>query len=166
MQLSRFGIRTVSTLFLATLALGIAPVGSVRAAATPGSPDSVVKKFIDDFNKGDIKGAQSTQADDVAILDEFPPHAWNGAGSWDKWLADLQKDAKAKEQSDQKLVLGKTIRSQTDGDTAYVVMAASFDYKQKGKQMKEPGQMAFALRKDGDSWKIASWSWAGTPPRG
>ena len=166
MQLSRFGMRIVTTFFVATLALGIAAVGSVGAAAPTGSPDAVVKKFIDDFNKGDIKGAQSTQVNDVAIIDEFPPHAWNGAGSWDKWLADLQKDAKAKEQSDQKLVLGKTIRSQTDGDTAYVVMAASFDYKEKGKQMKEPGHMAFALRKDGDSWKIASWSWAGTPPKG
>jgi hypothetical protein len=91
-------MRIVTTFFVATLALGIAAVGSVGAAAPTGSPDAVVKKFIDDFNKGDIKGAQSTQVDDVAIIDEFPPHAWNGAGSWDKWLADLQKDAKAKEQ--------------------------------------------------------------------
>ena len=147
------------------LALAFA-TSAVPAAAPSDGPMATVKKFIDDFNKGDIKGAQSTQADDVAILDEFPPHAWSGGGSWDKWLADLQKDAKAKEQSDQKLTLDKTIRTQVDGDTAYVVIAGTFAYKEKGKSMKEPGHMAFALRKDGDNWKIASWSWAGTPPRG
>ena len=53
MQLSRFGMRIVTTFFVATLALGIAAVGSVGAAAPTGSPDAVVKKFIDDFNKGD-----------------------------------------------------------------------------------------------------------------
>lgn len=141
-------------------------VAAVAAAAPVGRPEATIKQFIDAFNKGDIKGAASTQASDVAIIDEFPPHAWNGSGSFDKWLDDLQKDAKTKEQSDQKLTLGKTIRSQTDGDTAYVVMSATFVYKEKGKPMKEPGQMAFALSRDGDSWKIASWAWAGTPPRG
>jgi ketosteroid isomerase-like protein len=166
MQPSTFGRRITTTLVVAMLALGIGAASSVRAAAPTDAPLATIKKFIDDFNKGDIKGAQSTQADDVAILDEFPPHAWNGAGSFDKWLADLQKDAKAKEQSEQKLTLGKTVRSQADGDTAYVVMAGTFAYKEKGKPMKEPGHMAFALRKDGDNWKIASWSWAGTPPRG
>lgn len=166
MRPSTFGIRITTALSIATLALGIAAAGSVRAAATAGGPEATIKKFVDDFNKGDIKGAQSTQADDVAILDEFPPHAWNGAGSFDRWLADLQKDAKAHEQTDQKLTLDKTIRSQVDGDTAYVVMAGTFVFKEKGKPMKESGRMTLALKKDGDGWKIASWAWAGSPPRG
>jgi ketosteroid isomerase-like protein len=166
MKRSIFGVQITHLFFVVTLVLAVAVAGSVRAAAPADAPVATVKKFIDDFNKGDLKGAASTQVDDVAIIDEFPPHAWNGSGAWDKWLADLQKDAKTHEQSDQKMNLGKTIRSQVDGDTAYVVMAATFVYKEKGKAMTEPGQMALALKKDGDSWKIASWAWAGTPPRG
>jgi len=166
MDTALFGRRITSAVTIAAVALAVAVATSVGAAAPAGGPDAIVRKFIDDFNKGDTKGAASTQASDVAILDEFPPHAWSGSGSFDKWLEDLQKDAKAKEQSDQKLALGKTIRSQVDGDTAYVVVAATFVYKEKGKAMKEPGQIAAALKKDGDSWKIASWAWAGTPPRG
>jgi len=151
---------------LLVFTLDAASVGFVGATAQAAGHEATVKQFIADFNKGDVKGAASTQASDVAIIDEFPPHAWSGSGSFDRWLADLQKDAKAKGQSDQKLTLGKTIRSQTDGDSAYVVMSATFAYKEKKKPMKEAGQMAFALRKEGDIWKIAAWAWAGTPPRG
>jgi hypothetical protein len=120
-------MRIVTTFFVATLALGIAAVGSVGAAAPTGSPDAVVKKFIDDFNKGDIEGAASTHAADASIIDEFPPHQWRGK-------------------------------------TAYVVMAGTFAFKEKGKAMSEPGQLAFALAKDGEAWKIASWAWAGSKP--
>ena len=166
MRKSIVGLRIVTAVSVATLSLAIVTASSVRAAAPADGAMVTVKKFVDDFNKGDIKGAASTQAKDVAIIDEFPPHAWNGAGAFDKWFADLQADAKAHEQTDQKLTVGKTIRSQVDGDTAYLVVAATFVYKEKGKAMKEPGQIAVALRKDGDDWKIASWAWAGTPPRG
>ena len=164
MQLSRFGMRIATTFFVATLALGIAAVGSVGAAAPTGSPDAVVKKFIDDFNKGDIEGAASTHAADASIIDEFPPHQWRGKTAFKDWLADLQADAKAKEQSEQSLKLGKTLRSDVNGKTAYVVMAGTFAFKEKGKAMSEPGQLAFALAKDGEAWKIASWAWAGSKP--
>ncbi len=166
MHRSMWTRRIVAAVSIAAVAVAVAAVGSVRAATQAAGPEATVKQFIDHFNKGDIKGAASTHASDVAIIDEFPPHAWNGSGAFDKWLDDLQKDAKAKGQSDQKLTLGKTIRSQTNGDTAYVVMSGTFVYKEKAKPMQEPGHLAFALRRNGDSWKITAWAWAGTPPRG
>ena len=139
--------------------------GSAVAASPADGVMTPVKTFIDAFNKGDIPGAAATHVADVSIIDEFPPHQWRGPSAFTDWVADLQKDAKAKGQTDQSLKLGKTLRSQVDGDTAYVVVAATFVYKEKGKSMKEPGQLAFALGKDVDAWKIVSWAWAGTTPR-
>src|SRR5438309_502209 len=153
--------RIMKILTVTTLALAVATGGSVLAAAPADGVMTTIKTFIDDFNKGDIAGAAATQAADVAIIDEFPPHAWHG---FKDWTADLEKDAKAHGQTNQKVTLGRTVRSQVDGDTAYVVMAATFTYKEQGKAMVEPAQMAFALRKDAGAWKIAAWAWAGTTP--
>ena len=156
--------RIMTTLAMATVALFVAAGGLAFAAAGAEEATAVVKKFVDDFNKGDIKGAEAAHASKVAIIDEFPPHAWHGGSAFKDWLADLEKDAKAHEQTDQKLAISRTVRAQVDGDTAYVVMAATFTYKEKGKKMVEPGQMAIALSKDGGAWKIVSWAWAGTTP--
>jgi hypothetical protein len=156
--------RIMKILTVPTLALAVAAGGSVLAAPPADGVMTPIKTFLDDFNKGDTAGAAATQAPDVAIIDEFPPHAWHGATAFKDWAADLEKDAKAHGQTDQKVTLGRTVRSQVDGDTAYVVMAATFTYKEKGKAMVEPAQMAFALKKDGGAWKIAAWTWAGTTP--
>lgn len=145
--------------------LVVATSGSLLAAAPAADdPSATVKKFIDDFNKGDIDGAASTHAADASIIDEFPPHQWRGKTAFKDWLADLQTDAKAKGQSDQSLKLGKTLRNDVNGKTAYVVVAGTFSFKEKGKAMSEAGQLAFALAKDGEAWKIASWAWAGSKP--
>jgi hypothetical protein len=155
--------RIVKLLIVTSLVLAVAIRGSALAAAADGVM-TPIKTFLDDFNKGDTAGAAATHAAEVSIIDEFPPHAWHGPTAFKDWAADLEKDAKAKGQTDQKVTLGRTLRTQVDGDTAYVVTTATFSYKEHGKAMTEPAQMAFALRKDGDTWKIASWAWAGTKP--
>ena len=52
-----------------------------------------------------------------------------------------------------------------DGDTAYIVVRVAYTYREHGKPIVEPAQMAAALRKETDGWKIASWAWAGEAPR-
>ena len=158
--------RITKMLAVAVLALAVAAGGSVLAAAPADGVMTPIKIFIDDFNKGDTAGAEAAHVADVSIIDEVPPHAWHGATAFKDWAAAIEKDAKAHGQTEQKVTLGRTIRSQVDGDTAYVVMAATFTYKEQGKAMVEPAQMAFALRKDGGAWKIAAWTWAGTKPHG
>ncbi|HWF78789.1 MAG TPA: nuclear transport factor 2 family protein, partial [Caulobacteraceae bacterium] len=68
-------------------------------------------------------------------------------------------------QSGNKVTLGDVIRSQEDGDTAYVTMAATYSYDQKGAAMTEPARMVFALKRTAGDWKIAAWAWAGDPPK-
>jgi hypothetical protein len=156
--------RIVKVLVVTALPLVLAVARPALSAEAGDGPMTVIKTFIDDFNKGDIAGAEATHAKKVSIIDEFPPHTWTGSTAFKDWGADLEKDAKAHGQTNQKLTLGRTVRSQADGDTAYVVVAGTFKYKEQGKAMVEPGQLAFALTKDGDAWKIAAWAWAGTKP--
>jgi hypothetical protein len=123
--------------------MAIAAGSAIAAPADPAT--AAVRQFIDSFNKGDTKTAGALQADDSAIVDEFPPHQWHGPGAFSAWLGDFAKDAAAKGESDQHLALGKPTRVDLDGDTGYVVAPAVYSYKQHGKPVVESAQMTFAL---------------------
>jgi len=133
-------------------------------AATAAGPVATARQFIDTFNKGDVKGAAATLAPGAVILDEVAPHLWSGPDVVGAWAADLAKDAKANGLSDESVKLGKPTRVQIDGDTAYVVIAATFLYKQHGKPIAEPASMTYALKNGADGWKITAWSWNGGTP--
>ena len=147
------------------LVLAAASVSSSVRAAPVDDAVATVHQFIDAFDKGDMKAAAATHEADVAIIDEVGAHQWHGPGAFQAWAGDLMKDSAANGQTDEAVVLGKTVRAQVDGDTAYVVTEAAFNYKQHGAATTEPAQMVFALRKEAGGWKIAAWAWTGGTPR-
>jgi ketosteroid isomerase-like protein len=55
-------------------------------------------------------------------------------------------------------------REVVSGKTAYVVIAATYNFKQNGLAMRELAQMTFAMKKTADGWKIAGWTWTGPNP--
>jgi ketosteroid isomerase-like protein len=145
------------------LCLVLAPAAAAHAASPPG-PSATVSLFINSFNKGDVKAAEATHTADAVIIDEAPPHRWIGPGAVQAWATDLDKDGKAKGQTNQHVSLGKADRVLVSGDNAYVVVPAVYSYKEHGKPMSESAHMAFSLAKAADGWKISGWTWAGTTP--
>ncbi|HEY2357619.1 MAG TPA: nuclear transport factor 2 family protein [Phenylobacterium sp.] len=140
-------------------------MSSIANAATPAEEaQATVHSFIDAFDKGDIKAAEATHEADASILDEMAPHQWHGPGAFMAWVGDLMKSSAAAGQTEEKVVLGRTIRAEASGDAAYVVMEAAFNYKQGGKAVSEPSRMVFALRREASGWKISAWAWAGNVP--
>jgi ketosteroid isomerase-like protein len=147
------------------LCLALMLAGGVAIAASPGDDAmATIHTFIDAFNKGDIKTAAATHEPDAAIIDEMPPHQWHGPGAFQAWVGALMKSAADAGQTDQQAVLGRTIRVQVDGDTAYVVMEATFTYEEHGKPVAEPAQIVCSLRQDAGTWKISAWAWSGAVP--
>lgn len=135
------------------------------AAAADAQIEAPIRQFIDTFNKGDVKGAAATHlATGASIIDEFPPHVWQGPTAVETWAADLARNDKAAGISDEAVALGAVTREVVSGDSAYVVVAAIYTFKQKGVAMREPAQMTFALRKAGQGWKISAWTWTGPDP--
>jgi hypothetical protein len=64
------------------IALVIAAVASAPAVASAASGVvSAASQFVDGFNKGDMRMLASACADEVFIIDEFPPYAWHGPGA-------------------------------------------------------------------------------------
>jgi hypothetical protein len=146
------------------LAAGLVAIPTLATAADDGAV-TTVRAFIDAFNKGDLAGAQATNAADESIIDEVPPHEWHGPGAFQAWLADLGKTSTAAGQTDEKVTLGQVVRDQIDGDTAYVVVKVTFNYLQHGKPVVEPAEISAALANQGGAWKITGWAWAGEVPQ-
>lgn len=150
------------TLFAPALlaAMTLAPA----AMAADAKIEAPIHHFIDDFNKGDAKGAAAAHLPSITIIDEVPPHLWTGPKAFATWAADLAKDDKAAGVSNEAVTLGAVKREVVSGATAYVVMEATYSFLQKGAKMREPAQMTFAMKQTAKGWKIAAWTWTGPDP--
>jgi ketosteroid isomerase-like protein len=154
---------------LAPVALALA--FSLAACATTHSaevktPDqkavmSVIDQFVAGFNAGDTKKALALCTDQMAIVDEFPPHEWHGSSALARWLEDYDVNAK-KDGITDGFVKAKAARHlDVQGDYAYAVVPSDYTWKQKGKPMKEEDSLfTFALHKGPGGWKITGWAWA------
>jgi ketosteroid isomerase-like protein len=120
-----------------------------------------VNQFVDCFNEGVMKMLTSACADEVSIIDEFPPYEWNGPGACAKWSSDYEADAKKNGITDGHVTLTTPSHIDVVGDRAYVVASADYAYKEKGKALKEVGSIfTIALRKDANGWRIIGWAWS------
>lgn len=137
------------------LAAGIATAANQADVMKP------VHQFVDGFNKGDAKTALAACADQTYIIDEFPPYEWHGAGACSTWANDYEADAKKNGITDGVVTLGKPKHVDITGDRAYVVVPASYTWKQNGKPMKETGStFTLVLQQGAAGWRITAWSWA------
>jgi uncharacterized protein (TIGR02246 family) len=121
---------------------------------------AVINKMNDAMNKNDGKTAAATYIADATIIDEFPPHFWNGVNAFNTWNNDFASDAKKKGDTDPLVTTAKPLHVSVNGDRGYAVVPATYTYKEKGKKVTEHGLWTFAMQKSGSEWKIAGWSWA------
>ena len=147
---------------LAILAGGLFLWSAVPAAAGPAEDaTAAVTTWLDKFNAGDIKAFLAAHQDDAVIVDEFGQHLWTGAGSAQRWLDDYMKDANAHGISGGRIDYGKPLQANSDGTNTYVVLPATYRFMQKGSKMSGAGSMTFVMKKRGQDWKIASWTYSG-----
>jgi ketosteroid isomerase-like protein len=156
-------MRTLPLAALAVLALG-APVSAQTPNAELMAP---IQKFMNSFNKGDVAGAAATHTTgaDLTIVDEVPPFVWQGAKAFQSWSAALEADAKKIGMTEPMVTLKAATRTETSGDSAYVIVPAVFTFKLKGAAMQEAAQMTFVLKKAASGWLIHSWTWTGPRPQ-
>ena len=137
----------------------------VPATAGPAEDATgFVTKVMDQFNGGDAKAFVAAHEDDAVIVDEFAPHIWTGAGSARKWLDTYVKMSAAEKISGGRVDYGKPLQATSDGKTAYVVLPTTYRFVQNGAKMAEPSSMTFVLRRSGQDWRLASWTFAGSVP--
>jgi ketosteroid isomerase-like protein len=122
---------------------------------------AAVRQFVDSFNKGDVKAAAAVCADETSIIDEFPPHEWHGPGACTKWMNDYDADAKKNGITDGLVTLSAPRHVDVAADHAYVVVPATYAFKEKGRPVQETGSLlTIALQKGAGGWRITGWAWS------
>lgn len=122
---------------------------------------ATIHQFIDGFNKGDVKSALATCAEQNSIIDEFAPYEWHGAGACEKWAGDFDADAKKNGITDSIVGMGKPKHVDVEGDRAYVVAPVTYAFKMKGKAVKESHSlMTLSLQKVAGGWRLTGWAWS------
>ena len=146
-----------------SVAIGLSAATAAMAETPLMAP---IHQFIDNFDKGDAKTAAKAFAPgNVAIIDEVPPHNWIGAHALQQWSKDLAVVSKKVGFTDEAVTLGEATREDVNGDRGYVVVPATFSYKEHGTAMREPAQMVYALKNAGGHWLITGWTWVGGTPQ-
>ena len=74
------------------------------------------------------------------------------------------RDAGARGISGGRVDYGPPIQANSDGTTAYIVLPTTYRFTQNGQRMSGRGSMTFVMARDGTTWKIASWTYAGETP--
>lgn len=121
---------------------------------------AAINKMNDAMNKNDMKAAGSLHNADAVIVDEIPPYAWTGNGTFDRWSADYDKYIKAHGDTEPVVTTGKALHVLVEGDKGYAVISALYTYKEHGKKVRENALWTFAMQKMDGAWKIAAWTWS------
>jgi hypothetical protein len=158
--------RVFACALTAMLAVALVPA-TTTAQGKPSIPAAAsqalatVHQFVDGFNKGDTKSALATCAPSASIIDDVPPHEWQGPTACADWARDLVAENKIAGITDGIVTLGTPWRIDVNGSRAYVVMSASYRYKVHGKPVTESGSIfTVALQRLGGAWRITGWAWA------
>jgi len=144
-----------------SIAFAIALVATSAAASDNTDVMATVHQFTDGLNKGDTKTALAACAAPSSIIDEFPPYGWQGATACADWANDFATYNKANGITDPVATLAKPRHVDITGERAYVVVPATYTYKQHGKKVTESGStLTVALQKSANGWAITSWTWS------
>ena len=142
------------------IAFAVAMAAAPAVASDATDIVAAVHQFIDGMNKGATKSALATCAAPSSIVDEFPPYAWQGATACADWANDFEAFNKKSGITDPIATLGKPKHVDITGDRAYVVVPATYTYKQNGKKVTESGaHLTAALQKGAAGWIITGWAW-------
>jgi ketosteroid isomerase-like protein len=122
---------------------------------------STAKKFDIAFNAGDTKTAFSLCSNNAVIIDDPPPHVWQGANACQTWLNDLTAYDKKAGITEENVTIGAPWQLSVTGDRAYAVFPATYTHKTHGKPVVESGAVwTMALQKTSSGWIITGWAWS------
>lgn len=121
---------------------------------------AVVKAYLADMNNGDVAHFTKLCAPQTVIIDDFPPHVWQGANACTEWLTALVAYDAKKGITPEALTIGAPRRLSVNGDHAYVVLPAGYKYTLQGKPVDETNSVwTISLQKSADGWRVTGWAW-------
>lgn len=147
----------------ATLAVVFALVLASTSAFASEKTDvlAAVHRFFDNLDTNHLETALAVCDSPVSIIDEFPPHEWHGPTACADWWKALDVYNVKNGITDGSATLGTPWSVDVTGDRAYVVLPATYTYKQHGEPIKESRSVfTVALKRTSAGWRITGWTWS------
>lgn len=146
---------------VSALLLAQVPAFARTPVSAPTAAMAVVQQWLDAFNTGNKRVFVATCADQMSIIDEFPPYTWQGARACQKYWSDFAGHSEKEGLSDAVVKFSKPYQVERAADNLYLVGPASLTFSLKGRSMEELGAvLTVILHKGGHGWKITGWAWA------
>ena len=144
------------------LTLVFALVISPRSALADDKADVVaaVNRFLDNLDDATLEKAIAVCDSPVSIIDEFPPHLWQGPNACADWYKAYNAYNERNAITDTDAKLGTPLTVDVNEDRAYFVAPFTYTYKQHGKSTKETASFAVALRRTQAGWRITGWAYS------
>jgi SnoaL-like domain len=122
---------------------------------------AVINQFVAAFNRGDTKAETTLCASPTSIIDDFPPHEWEGPTACADWVHALSAENARDGVTNGVVTLGEPWHVNVNRDRGYVVVPATYSYKLHGKPTTERNSIfTVALRKFSTGWRITGWAWS------
>lgn len=139
---------------LPALALAIACtapmlVSGQAVASDVSDVEATIEKWVSDFNKGDMRSFVAACARHAAVVDGFPPYAWQTCADW---MRDYDVNNRAIGATPGSLSIGKAIYTEVTAGRAYFIYPATFADTQKGKPVVYKGTWTMTLQKTQAGW--------------
>jgi hypothetical protein len=115
------------------------PRDSLYTITVPTDPIATVRKYVDDFNQGDVEAMAADFARPASILDGLAPHLWQGTSASEDWYRDLFAASKREGASDYFVTLDEARHVDATGDNAYMDVSATMRFRVRGQQVTQTG---------------------------
>jgi ketosteroid isomerase-like protein len=121
---------------------------------------AVVQKWADSFNSSDLEAGRAVCSPDAVVLDDFPPHVWQGSDACGKWFKGYSAMAVKASITEGKIVVGVPRHLDIESSFAYLVAPVALSFNKGSKPVKDKGVITMALHKGDAGWLITGWAWA------
>lgn len=101
---------------------------------------ATVRKYVDDFNQGDVEAMAADFARPASILDGLAPHLWQGASANQDWYRDVLAAGKPEGASDYFVTLDEPRHVDVAGDSAYVDVSATSASEYAASRLRKPAR--------------------------
>ena len=144
----------------ATLALVTqASAADTQPTAAMMAPLKILLRAANGDSSADVSKICSK---DAVIMDEPPPHRWDGETAAVDWLASLKVQFKDQQVTGARAEFHTVSVYEHSADRAWIVIPTTWTGAQGGRRFEEDGVWSFLVVQSGDAWKISADSWSVT----
>ena len=130
------------------------------AASDNTDVTAVAHRWADAFSQRSFNTDIGPCAEDAVVIDDLPPHVWQGPGACSEWFKAFEAWAAKAGATNAVITLGEIRHLDVDGGFAYLVAPVTLSYIRAGKPVNFPGMITLTLRKRQSDWHVSGVAWA------